>query len=483
MIKGIENDLLEIEKKYRFRSKQIHQLSHFMQLKSILPNLMVCGPPATGKTTIIRLLADRLKIFYIWFDCNTYDHNERLFYAKILLQMGKKIDSLHEELNLISNDDENNLSYDLKHVNQIKFLEMFSKCLKSLRRLKSPIEREIDRKLFLILDDSDVLIEEALDQSLIYLLNNLNELTENIFPISVIWITKYSLDRFCRLVDFRKSTISVDFPPYNQQQLKTLLVSEKTIKTIDDDQQNLWENFITIILRSCPSDNNLNNLRFICHRYFANFIEPIERMKKCDSDYTYNAGQLFVKFQPYINQISSQMNGEAIVGFGENIIKQIASMSISKAYIYISIFLATYNSTKSDVRFFVRNQRTKSKYEKSRKSLHSNHIDSTDRCPHWFDLERAYHIYRALIDFNESDREIRENLLLCDTEFFHELADLFEARILLGKFNYWIATGDAKYKLSQAITDEIIDKIALKIDLDLRAFINHPLNISQSTID
>ncbi|KAF7495608.1 hypothetical protein SSS_09651 [Sarcoptes scabiei] len=128
-----------------------------MQLKSILPNLMVCGPPATGKTTIIRLLADRLKIFYIWFDCNTYDHNERLFYAKILLQMGKKIDSLHEELNLISNDDENNLSY------------------------------------------------------------------------------------------------------------------------------------------------------------FANFIEPIERMKKCDSDYTYNAGQLFVKFQPYINQISSQMNGEAIV--------------------------------------------------------------------------------------------------------------------------------------------------------------------------
>ncbi|KAH9425930.1 Origin recognition complex subunit 5 [Dermatophagoides pteronyssinus] len=480
--------ILKIERKFLCRSRQIRKLLHFLKLNQI-ENLIVNGPKSTGKTSITKTLLNEFDYTYLWFDMINWDNSNRFFFEKILQQFKNHIVKL-KNFDNDEDDDEEELSPTKKRkcLNPVQFIDSMIDLLKTYRQLQETLNNNQQQKIILVIDNSDIIVDEN-NENLIYLLQNINQLTDNIYPIQIIWIIKYRLERLYRLIDFKMNLLEIHFESYNQQELFQLLTQQQSSLLPRNDPHKLYRNFVHLILKTLiPFEDNFLNLNFICHKYFDKYSLPLMNNNEDDDDdndenivvQQHNkVGQLFIKFQPYLQEIISQLNGQIIDGWNENIRQSIRSMSLSLCYTYVAVYLATYNSTKMDIRFFVRNQR--STYNKrSRKSFKIK--ENELKCPKWFELERSYHIYRSLIDLNEKDSSVRSNLLIQqDCEFLKQIANLYDSKILLGKSStsQWSCSGDSKFQLSQVITDDIIMDISSKIDLDINAFLVHRIERSR----
>lgn len=453
----INERLGKIENEFRCRTKQIRKFVHYLNLFGT-ENIIISGPRATGKTSIVKMLLNEFNLSYLWFDMINLDQTNSFFYEKFLNELSKFMEKFDDYLF------EKNIP---KHFNHVQFLDYFTYLLNNYQKILKNKNSNVpmENKLFIVLDNFDILIDEN-NENLIYLFNNINYLTNNICPISVIWIGKYHLERIFRLTEFKMSSLQINFDAYTQEELYILLSDPKITP---NDPHNLYKNFVNLILKTLvPFEDNYLNLKFICQNYFDYYTEPMN-----ESEFSYlKMGQLYVRFQSKLQEIINYIGGDVVNGLKFNINNYISSLSPLMCYIFVSIYIATYNSTKTDVRFFVRNQKSRSKSERFRKSLHM--LKENEKCPKWFELERAYHIFRALVDLNEKDRETRQSLLINDYLFFRKMANLFELKILTPKTMHgWSCSPESKYQLSQAITDDMIIDIASQIDLNINSFLTH----------
>ncbi|KAH7645460.1 origin recognition complex subunit 5-like protein [Dermatophagoides farinae] len=465
------NIVANVETKFLCRHRQIRKLSHFLKLNDI-HNIILNGPKSTGKTCITKMLLDQFEYIYLWFDMINLDNSNRFFYDKILQQFKDYLNEKFSNTDNDGDDDDDSEFVSKKCLNPIQFIDYMIKLLQIYRQKTSLHD---NNKIIIVIDNADILIEEN-NENLIYLLNNLDQLTGHICPITVIWIFKHHLERLFRLTtDFKMNALQISFEPYEQEELFQLLTQSSLLPK--NDTHKLYRTFVNLILKTLtPFENDFPNLNFICHKYFEKYTTPLND----DEIALYNkSGHLYVKFQPYLQEIMDQISGMVINGLNKNVRQFIESMSPSLCYTYVSAYLATYNSTKTDIRFFVRNQRN----NRSKKSM--NIKDNEIKCPKWFELERSYHIYRAIIDLNEKDYDLRMNLLINDDcEFLRQMANLYDSKILSSKSTQqqWSCSGDSKFQLSQVITDDMILDISSKIDLDINAFLVHRIERSNKQI-
>ena len=190
-------------------------------------------------------------------------------------------------------------------------------------------------------------------------------------------------------------------------------------------------------------------------------MKPIEEEEMTIRD----TGKLFLKFQSKLQEIIENLADHKIVRLKTSI-----ELSPSMKYLLVASYLASYNSTKGDKRYFVRNQGRNR--ERRRKNRRKN-IDVEAKPPKPFTFERLFNIYQALLNLNENQRSIRQHLLVSSLVFqqFNELIRQNLIFAFKSTINSALISSASKYQLSDIVTTKHIEDIAFSIRLKLSAFI------------
>lgn len=210
---------------YPFRNAPIRQLHHYLQSRDG-NRVLVFGPRATGKTAIVSALVDRLQLFHA--TINALSHvTTRNIYETILRQLHRQL------VNLYVKDGENEKKAHVEALsitgctNSPAFLDRLQKLLEFFAYICSIQDmssfEECQKKLVIVVDNADILFKEDKNSELVYLLNNIEVLTEKCCTVSVIFICTNSVDWISRYGDAKSDLLEVVFNNYSIAELNQLL--------------------------------------------------------------------------------------------------------------------------------------------------------------------------------------------------------------------------------------------------------------------
>ena len=217
----IEAKLQSIQSTYPFRDVQTRQLFHYLNLAET-SNIVVHGPRATCKTSIVRAIVEHFELFHAWI--NLLHHvNTRNICASILKQVQSQL------MNRAAEHGEEIKQVEIASPNSIAFIEKLERLLNILAKSNKENDKDLDnytQKLVIILDNADSLFKNENDE-FIYLMNYLEGLTNNHhrYPISVIYISTHSVDWLMRQSEFKIASLQVVFNNYSTDELLRLLSS------------------------------------------------------------------------------------------------------------------------------------------------------------------------------------------------------------------------------------------------------------------
>lgn len=234
----IEGKLKCIQSSYQFREAQIENLFHCINLVDS-SNIVVYGPRATGKTSIVRAIVDQFGLFHA--SINVLHHlNIRNIYESILSQVH------HHVIKDLTEDDSNIHDFDVTCLNSLVFLEKLEIILKMFSEQEQNASHEVyKRKLFIVLDNFDTLLKEDNDE-FIYLMNNIEKMSKHACPISVIYICSHSVEWMSRQSEFQSSSLEIVFNYYSTEELLQLFTSSTLPDS--DFSKDFYSKFVVTIL-------------------------------------------------------------------------------------------------------------------------------------------------------------------------------------------------------------------------------------------
>lgn len=210
--------------------------------------------------------------------------------------------------------------------------------------------------------------------------------------------------------------------------------------------------------------NNLAEVKFVCKSNFKKYIEPLEGSEMTEKD----SSKLWRKFEPVLRDSVQQIS---LKGLHDTNICQ--ELTFCAKYLLISAYLASYNSTKTDKRFFVKYQ--------GHSRTHRFAITKLDKSltgPKAFTLERLIHIYSALLELNYDSTIANSSLGRLDeptNQLLLQVENLAGLRLLVRISQ---TTGSAlasirKWRVSDALTLDYMRLVAKTVRFDLMSHLEH----------
>ena len=205
---------------------------------------------------------------------------------------------------------------------------------------------------------------------------------------------------------------------------------------------------------------NLTELQLICQRNFPKYIEPIESGELNETD----SVKLWYKYESHL-----ETSIEQIVLKCENQVELVHELPYCSKYLLIASYLASYNSVRTDKRFFVKNQ-GKVRTIKRKKLQLKEKVNSG---PKPFTFERLIHIYKSIVNLN-SDQE-NEDAFLTDASnrILSQIESLVNLKLILRLHSVstnWLSSG-SKFIISERITFEFISEVSKELKFNVTSFL------------
>ncbi|CAG2179573.1 unnamed protein product, partial [Oppiella nova] len=334
---------------YLCRETQISRLYEY--LVRLCPTIIVYGLRSTAKTSVVKTLCATSHSLYAYIDCKEFFTNK--------MSLSHFIDHLKTIL------DQFVANANLKTKKSSK--PVFSQCI-------------------IVLDsmDSNHHLINTSNNEIITSLIKIQELTQNVCPISCVFMSCQSSEWFCRITSSPVSAIQINFDNYSLQEMSTILTKDCP-KGYD---KHFYQNYVNIIVKTLiQMSSNLSEMRSICLAYFCKYVEPITSGHMCATD----SAKLYKRFQPILVDIIEDISLKVVNSRADR-----HSWPDSMKYLLISSYLSSYNSVKNDKKVFV-------KYEGKKRRERKRKIVTEERDfsgPKGATFERLLHIYRALIELN-----------------------------------------------------------------------------------
>lgn len=204
-----------------------------------------------------------------------------------------------------------------------------------------------------------------------------------------------------------------------------------------------------------PLTRNFRELESICLRNFSEYVKPIDE----DEVSAYESSKLYLRFQPHLHKIIENLSDHKIVR-----LKSYSENSPSFCYLIIAAYLASHNSTKTDRRFFVRNQ------GKIRAERRKKVVDNQIKAPKTFTFERVFSIYQALLHLSETDEKTKHTLmrhsLICQ-----QFNQLIKSSLVRSTTSNQNISSLSKFLISDIVTMNQINELSESIELNIDAFL------------
>jgi Cdc6-like AAA superfamily ATPase len=202
--------LSQIKALYLCRDQQLNQLYEY--LCHNWSTILVYGSRGTAKTSCVNALVNKLNLFHAFVNCLEVFNNKMIF-ESILSQLNDRNEGIDRFL-----ENTNSLSDFIHYLKLI--LRQFV-----INYNKNQNNRKQFNKCVIVFDSFEHLFVDK-NNDLIQWLTNLEELTENICPISCIFISRHSLDWFCRLTDHSLNAIQINFTNYSTEEMSQILLND-----------------------------------------------------------------------------------------------------------------------------------------------------------------------------------------------------------------------------------------------------------------
>lgn len=205
-----------------------------------------------------------------------------------------------------------------------------------------------------------------------------------------------------------------------------------------------------------PLSRNLQEIQFICESQFEKhfLFQPDNQSDP--------SAKLWTAISHDFKNILASLSFKA-----ENALTLYDELPVCAKYILIAAYCASYNSPKTDKRFFLKMQLGATR--NIRKQAYTKQ-DQVPTGPKPFTLERLLHIYKALQELNEGhefdqlQQKETTNHLLSQIMTFVSQKLLIKANSMSIAFPY---LSSAKYRIADNVTNEFINGLAHSVNFNL----------------
>jgi origin recognition complex subunit 5 len=199
----------------------------------------------------------------------------------------------------------------------------------------------------------------------------------------------------------------------------------------------------------------LQEVQYICETQFAKHFES-------NSSATDQSAKVWAAISHDFKSVLSQLSFKA-----DNALTLYDELPVCAKYILIAAYCASYNSPKTDKRFFLKLQIAGPR--SVRKQAYTKQ-DQVPTGPKPFTLERLLHIYKALQELNEGHefdpmlQKETTNHLLSQIMTFVSQKLLIKANSMSVSFPF---SSLAKYRIADNVTNEFIHGLASSVNFNL----------------
>lgn len=218
-----DNLIQNAKSSYFCRDRQIEEL--YSSLMHNWPMLLLTGPKATAKTSLVKFFINDCNAIHVWVDCVQVNSARNFFELVISQVVNYRL--LHED-NLDDDVLEKWKSPSCMTTNN--FIETLKEILskdmpKTQNVTRNSVKLLFAKKFYLVFDEADLMLN--IDSSLLPTICHLSRLLESVCNITCIFITTLSSEVLQKDTTFLIPPVVINFPTYNQKELKQLLILDK----------------------------------------------------------------------------------------------------------------------------------------------------------------------------------------------------------------------------------------------------------------
>jgi origin recognition complex subunit 5 len=178
---------------------------------------------------------------------------------------------------------------------------------------------------------------------------------------------------------------------------------------------------------------------------------------------TKDSAKLYKRFQPILLELIDQIPLKVVNKSEENVV-----LPDCVQYLLIAGYLSSYNSVKTDKKYFV-------KYEGKRKER-KKRVTTEEKernGPKAFTFERMFHIYKSILHLNAQNSD-DDDLTDASNKFFSQIEQLVSLKLLHKIYsnnkNNCISSL-AKFQISNSVTLELIKELSRNLNFNINAFL------------
>ncbi|XP_067121961.1 origin recognition complex subunit 5 [Centruroides vittatus] len=363
-----EDKLMHIFKKVISRRKQTEILLKLFGPPSTFAtqSIFIYGHAATGKTLLVKTIMQQLQLFHIWINCIEM-HTPRYLFEGVLKAISKLL-NCEENFQSFHCDDMCDFLYKLK--------TLIPNCTDTL---------------YIILDKAEIL--RNFNHSILSSFLKLQELIN--LNVCVILISEIVWEKFQQSTTTHEPYI-IHFPDYNKDELLNIMA----LQCPPDISEELYRGYLKMVLGVFYIvTRNLKELQYLANLNFPKYIEYINLGEASTTD----VHKLWKNIEPhlknslntvYIREVSSQKQEIDMKNFKHVIPKKSTELPFYSKFLLIASYLASYNSPKTDKKYFVKKKEKHSRKKKKREKRLTNHLIG----PKSFPLERMLAIFYSIIE-------------------------------------------------------------------------------------
>ncbi|CAG0888937.1 unnamed protein product [Cyprideis torosa] len=384
--------LTRLTEKTKSRSEQFKLLmAYFNPDDPFPPTVFLTGPPSSGKTHVITHLLRRCRIKHCYLNCSSLN-----------IKKGGPLEPVFDSLlatvkAVLPASRKREVDFKMDSPGE------FVRALKILLR-----EHDMESEGFIIvLDALDVLRPLADSDILFPVLFRLQELLG--LNVSMVGISHLPVDRLIGSRSF-PLPLCVTFPQYKNEELISILSSFHPPTEDEFYSEQFYSTYIRLVLSVFyNATRDIQELYFMVQKHYRQFCEPIRAGEAKSSD----LGKLWKHIEPRLKDSlksiylrirapPEERTEGSLPQSTFDVSKDILSQCLSREakFLLVSAYLASYNPSSTDSKFFVKLS------SKRKKSLASTRKDKKLQIlsgPRSFPLNRLLAIYRVLSETKEGE--------------------------------------------------------------------------------
>jgi origin recognition complex subunit 5 len=179
---------------------------------------------------------------------------------------------------------------------------------------------------------------------------------------------------------------------------------------------------------------------------------------------TKDSAKLYKRFQPILIELIDQIPLKVVNKSEENVV-----LPDCVKYLLIAAYLSSYNSMKTDKKFFV-------KYEGKKKDRKRRVTTEEKECngPKGFSFERMLHIYKSILHLNARNSDDEHLITDASNKFLSQIEELVSLKLLhkihSNNKNNCISSL-AKFQISNSVTLEFIKELSHNLNFNINGFL------------